>query len=134
MKKSLILCGFVSLMLFNSVQAQTTPSPLEIVQAQLDAYNKQDIEAFARVFSTDVEVFNAMGDTVPSLKGRTAVYERYAALFKKYPKNYSTLTGRVIQGDFVIDHEYVTGRENPTRIVAIYEVKEGFIVRCWFIR
>ncbi len=134
MQKLTILLGFGIFVFIGSAYAQNKLSPLETVQAQLDAYNKQDIEAFSLVFSKDVEVFNSPGDTIPSLKGRAAVYERYSALFKKYPKNYSTLTGRIIQGDYVIDHEYVTGRENPARIVAIYEVKEGFIVRCWFIR
>lgn len=114
--------------------SQVIPSPIEVVQAQLDAYNKQDIKAFAAVFAEDVLVFNKIGDTIPSLTGRVALEKRYGDLFKKYPKNYSTLKGRLIEGDYVIDHEWVTGREQPVNIVAIYEVKEGMIKRCWFIR
>lgn len=115
-------------------QAQNVRTPVETVQAQLDAYNKQDIKAFAGVFAEDVLVFNKVGDTIPSLKGRPAVEKRYGDLFSKYPKNYSTLVGRIIEGDYVIDHELITGREETLKIVAIYEVKNGFISRCWFIR
>jgi hypothetical protein len=116
------------------VQAQNVPSPIEVVQAQLDAYNKQDIKAFAALFAENVKVYNKIGDETPSLTGRPAVEKRYSELFAKYPKNYSTLVGRMIEGDYVIDHEWVTGREKDVKIVAIYEVKEGFITRCWFIR
>jgi hypothetical protein len=114
--------------------AQNVRTPVETVQLQLDAYNKQDIKAFAGVFAENVMVFNKLGDTIPSLEGRKSVEQRYGELFAKYPKNYSTLVGRIVEGDYVIDHELVTGREEPLKIVAIYEVKHGFISRCWFIR
>lgn len=110
------------------------PTPLTIVQTQLDAYNRQDVKAFAAVFAPDVKIYNQIGDSTPSLVGREAVEKRYGDLFKKYPNNYSTLAGRMVQGNFVIDHEVITGREKETRIVAIYEVIEGLIARCWFIR
>jgi hypothetical protein len=44
------------------------------------------------------------------------------------------LIGRMQEGNFVIDHEWITGREKEIKIMAIYEVSEGLIVRCWFIR
>lgn len=138
MKFSFLLHLSLLMMLSTQVGSAQAPAteatPLWVAQAQLDAYNRQDAKAFAALFAPEVEVFNRLGDTIPSLKGRQAVEERYAALFKSYPNNYSTLTGRIVQGNYVIDHEYVTGREKPVEIVAIYEVKEGLITRCWFIR
>jgi hypothetical protein len=133
----ILLVIFMTLMLFLNMETnaqQQPPSPLSVVQAQLDAYNKQDVKAFAAVFALDVKIYNQVGDTIPSLTGRAAVEKRYGDLFKKYPKNYSTLAGRIVQGNYVIDHEVITGREQEARIVAIYEVKQGLIVRCWFIR
>ncbi|MCU0404998.1 MAG: nuclear transport factor 2 family protein [Chitinophagaceae bacterium] len=118
----------------NTDAQNVQPTPLEVVQAQLDAYNKQDVKAFAAVFAPDVKIYNRLGDTIPSLTGREAVEKRYKELFDKYPKNYSTLAGRIVEGNYVIDHEVVTGREQTVRIVAIYEVKDGMISRCWFIR
>jgi hypothetical protein len=129
-----ILSFTILLLLFNMALAQENKSPLSVVQAQLDAYNRQDVDGFVAVFAPDIKIYNQIGDTTASLSGREAVRKRYAELFAKYPKNYSTLAGRMVQGDFVIDHEVITGREKETRIVAIYEVKEGLITRCWFIR
>lgn len=133
MKKWIALIYF-SLCFMNVHAQERVPTPLEVVQAQLDAYNKQDVKAFAAVFAADVEVYNQIGDSIPSLSGRASVEKRYAEIFKKYPKNYSTLTARIVEGAYVIDHELVTGRKQPLRIVAIYEVKSGLIQRCWFIR
>lgn len=133
MKK--ILFFFLLSLSINKVPAQQENlSPLSAVQAQLDAYNKQDINAFVAIFAPDIKIYNQIGDSIPTLVGREALKKKYADLFAKYPKNYSTLAGRIVQGDFVIDHEVISGREKETRIVAIYEVKEGLISRCWFIR
>ena len=33
-------------------------TPREVVQLQLDAYNKEDIEAFLEVFAEDAEAYN----------------------------------------------------------------------------
>lgn len=117
-----------------AISQNKIPTPIEVVQTQLDAYNKQDVKAFSAVFAEDVKVYNKIGDSLPSLIGREAIAKRYGELFATYPENYSTLTGRMVEADFVIDHELITGREQPVRIVAIYEVKGAFISRCWFIR
>lgn len=128
---------FTLLMVISSflieVNAQTM-SPVEVVQKQLDHYNKQDSKAFAAMFAEDVLLFQNLGDSVPTVTGRSALEKRYADIFGKYPKNYSTLLGRMVQGNFVIDHEWITGREKEMRIMAIYEVANGLIKRCWFIR
>ncbi|MEM9051940.1 MAG: nuclear transport factor 2 family protein [Bacteroidota bacterium] len=109
-------------------------SPLEVAQAQLDAYNNQDIDAFANVFSEDAEVYSNIGDTVPSMIGREEIRKRYGSMFESNPENKSTLMGRMVQGNFVFDHEHITGRSDPFDLMAIYEIKDGKIVRCWFAR
>lgn len=110
------------------------PSPLMVVQQQLDAYNRQDVAAFAALFATDAQLFNRLGDSLPSITGRAAIASRYSSLFQQYPQNTSTLLGRMQQGNIVIDQEYITGRDTPLQLTAIYEVKNGFITRCWFIK
>ncbi|MCH2215793.1 MAG: nuclear transport factor 2 family protein [Flavobacteriales bacterium] len=109
-------------------------SPLEVAQTQLDAYNKQDIDAFASVFSENAEVYRNIGDTLPSMVGREEIRKRYGAMFESNPENKSTLMGRMVQGNFVFDHEYITGRSEPFEIMAIYEIEKGKIIRCWFAR
>jgi putative hydrolase of HD superfamily len=113
--------------------AQDT-SPLAVVQQQLDTYNAQDIDGFAALFAEDAEIFMNIGDTEPALKGRDAIHASYGRIFRENPRNKSTLMGRMVQGNFVFDHEWITGRDSEFRIVAIYEVKSGLIARAWFVR
>ena len=87
-------------------------SPIEVLQKQLDTYNAQDIDGFANVFAEDAMVYMNIGDTEPSMRGRAEIKERYAAMFEKSPENKSTLMGRMVQGNFVFDHEWITGRDN----------------------
>lgn len=126
---SLLICTVFA---FHSSHAQ--PTPVEVAQAQLDAYNAQDIDAFAAVFAEGAEVFMNLGDTVPSMRGRAEIHRRYGKMFADHPNNKSTLIGRMVQGRFVFDHEYITGRDQPLQIMAIYEVEDGMILRCWFVR
>ena len=131
MKK--IICIVLVCASFLAGRAQQI-EPLAVVQKQLDTYNAQDIDAFAAVFSENAEIFMNIGDKEPSMKGRNEIHERYGKMFEENPENKSTLKGRMIQGNFVFDHEHITGRNGAFEIVAIYEVKEGMIVRAWFVR
>ena len=75
-----------------------------------------------------------LGDSIPAMVGRKAIHEGYGAMFKAHPDNKSTLIGRMVQGNVVFDHEWITGRDQEFKIVAIYEVQDGLIRRCWFVR
>ena len=112
----------------------STTAPVAVAQAQLDAYNALDIDAFAAVFAEDAKVYMNLGDTIPAMQGRAEIHKRYGAMFEAYPDNKSTLIGRMVQGNFVFDHEYITGRDEPLQIMAIYEIENGLIARCWFVR
>jgi hypothetical protein len=133
MMKSLFLAIAGCFSLIGPIQAQYH-DPLTVVQRQLDTYNNQDIDGFAAVFHEDAEVFFNLGDSLPSMKGREEIKERYGQMFRENPNNKSTLMGRMVQGNFVFDHELITGRKEPLKIMAIYEVEEGMIRRCWFVR
>jgi hypothetical protein len=121
------------IMVSHSVLAQYS-SPVAVVQRQLDTYNAQDIDGFTSLFAENAEIFRNIGDVEPAMKGREAIHAGYGRIFKENPKNKSTLMGRMVQGNFVFDHEWITGRDNEFKIVAIYEVKEGLITRAWFVR
>jgi hypothetical protein len=111
-------------------------TPREIVQLQLDAYNKGDIEAFLEVFAEDAEAYN-YGDAEPFIKGKTNFKMTYRELFQSSPNLHSLVTSRQILGQTVIDYEYITGRSNseqPVLIIAIYKIEDHKIVRCDFIR
>ncbi len=124
-----------TLLVYAGIAQEIEPkSPLEVVQEQLDTYNAQDIDGFANVFAEDAEVFINLGDSSATFVGREEIRKRYGEMFRENPTNKSTLMGRMVHGNFVIDHEYITGRSNPFKLMAIYEVRNGFIQRCWFAR
>lgn len=107
--------------------------PAACAQAQLDAYNAGDAEAFAACFADEVDVYR-LPETSPSLTGRGALRESYAALFAAAPTLRAVATKRLVQGDYVIDQEAVTDHpRGVTRAVAIYQVADGLIRRVWFL-
>ncbi len=122
---------FFAVIITFGMQAQT---PVEVVQAQLDAYNAQDVYAFADLFAEDAVIFMNINDESPSLLGRDAIQEFYGDMFSAFPNNRSDIMSRTVQGNFVFDHEHITGRANPVKLMAIYEVVNGLIVRAWFAR
>lgn len=126
----LTLCSFV--LVTSLIKAQETT--LDIVQQQLDTYNEQDVDGFASLFAENAQVFMALNEADPTMNGREEIRARYGKMFAENPKNKSTLMGRMVQGNYVFDHELISGRKDTFKIMAIYEVKDGFIQRCWFIK
>lgn len=109
-------------------------TPEQIVQEQLDFYNKQDVAGFASTYTDDVQLMNhPSGDVFVS--DQEELKERYAKMFQANPENHAALKNRIVFGDFVIDLEEVSGRDNrePFQAVAIYQVKEGLISKVWFL-
>lgn len=105
-----------------------------IVQAQLDAYNAKDLQAFIACYAEDVKVYRFPSMTL-SMSGRAEMAERYGKNRFNLEHLHAELTGRMVHGCRVIDHEYVTasGRE-PVRAVAIYDVNaDGLIQTVWFV-
>ncbi|MBM7661930.1 hypothetical protein JOC85_002737 [Bacillus mesophilus] len=108
--------------------------PEELAQKQLDAYNKQDIEAFISVYSEDVLVREFPSNKV-MLSGMEEFKNRYAQLFINNPNQHAALNSRIVKDHIVIDHEHVTGRANgiEAEAVAIYEIVNDKIKHVWFV-
>ena len=109
-------------------------TPESVVQQQLDRYNAHDIDGFLATYSDDVEVFDLPGANKPRLQGKEAARQRYSALFARLPKLNCRSAQRVVQGEFVIDHEICsTGMDRrPLQAAAIYQVTNEKIRRVWF--
>jgi len=114
--------------------APASKSAARVVQDQLDAYNVQDLDAFAATYSDDVEVAVASTGQV-RLKGRQALREWYGEMFRKFPKCYCRIAERRTEGErVVLDHEIITGRgpdkPDPWDVGWVrYEVEGGLIRR-----
>jgi DNA phosphorothioation-dependent restriction protein DptG len=85
------------------------------VQAQLDAYNAHDVDAFAACYATDVKIFDATGALV--MEGLDALRARYGMLFAASPQLHAEVTQRTRIGTaaawYVVDTERVSGRQEP---------------------
>lgn len=107
----------------------------QIAQAQLDAYNAQDLDAYCAFFTDDVVVADVGGEV--NLNGNAAYRERYAGAFAKFPKNRADLLGRIVLGATVIDHERVDRGDGVTPtfdVAAIYTFRGDKIARVDFAK
>jgi uncharacterized protein (TIGR02246 family) len=106
----------------------------DLVDAQLDAYNAQDLDAFCRFYADDA-VLAAYGEA-PHTVGLEAIRERHAKLFAEFPQNKAARTNRMVVGSVVVDHEDVArgpGVE-PFQVLAIYTLAGGKIARVDFVK
>lgn len=103
------------------------------VEAQLAAYNAQDVDAFVACFAEDVVIEDGAGKVIST--GRATMRENYARMFATYPQNRAEILHRIVQGQYVVDHERITGRApEPYFAVAIYRVEAGLIRHVRFLR
>lgn len=113
-----------------------TAAPVTLVQAQLEAYNAHDIEAFARCFAEDVHGWR-LGEAEPFLRSRADLVARYGPLFAERQALHARVVHRVVYATFVTDEEEVEGLDPDgglVRATAIYEVDATHIRRVWFVR
>lgn len=134
MKTLKALLIILLLIICTSVVRAQISDPQVSAQGQLDAYNKQDIDAFLSWYSDDVEVYNFPDELL--YKGKDKMRERYSNAWKQNPEQRVIVTDRLISGNTVIDREHVTGRANGIEnyVIAIYKVDKGLINKVWFIR
>ena len=105
-----------------------------VAQAQLDAYNAQDVDALCQHFADDMAVADLNAE--PNLRGVTAFRERHVGLFAQFPQNRAELLSRVEIGNRVIDHERVFRAPDatPFEVAAIYTFAGDKIARVDFVK
>ena len=132
MRKTLIF--FLLIILSSSILWAQDIDARTAAQGQLEAYNRQDIEAFLIWYSDDVEVYNFPDELI--YKGKVKMRERYSNVWKQNPNQKASVTNRMVNGNTVIDKEHVTGRNNGIEndVIAIYKIENGKISRVYFIR
>lgn len=105
-------------------------TPEMLVQRQLNAYNARNIDAFLATYSDNVELYNfpdsAMG------KGKEMMRSVYGNMFKNVKYLHCEIVDRIKLNNTIIDHERVKFDDKVVEAVAIYEVKDGKIVKVTF--
>lgn len=109
-------------------------SPEAVVDVQIAAYNEGDVEAFIDTFAPDIKTY-AHPNTL-QISGIEDLKNAYAGYFKAHPELHAEVTGKIIQGNFAIYREFVTGvvGEDNFFATAIYEVRKGKIQNIWFLQ
>jgi hypothetical protein len=106
--------------------------PEKLVQEQVDAYNRHDLEAFLKTYSPEIKLYEFPDKELSS--GLEPMRETYGKLFKKNPDLKAKIVGRIVQGDHVIYQEELSGIPSPFTAVASYRVKDGKITAVWFLK
>jgi hypothetical protein len=107
-------------------------SPVALVQQQVAAYNARSVEAFLAPYADSVKIYLFPAKLMST--GKEAMRRTYAKLFSSAPKLHCEITGRLVQGNTVIDNEHVTGLgEKPMDGIAIYKIEAGKIAKVYFM-
>ncbi len=107
-------------------------NPVDVVQAQLDAYNNRDINAFLATYSDGIQLFDYPG--IKAGEGQEQMRKMYQGFFENTPDLNCEIKKRIVIGNKVIDEEYLTINGQNYSAVAIYEVENDKIARVTFIQ
>jgi hypothetical protein len=107
-------------------------SPVELADQQLAAYNAHNLEAFLAPYADDVEIYDLSTNQL-HVKGKEAMRNHYSFLSSKEVLH-CNLINRIVDGNFVIDHEEIVTGTGKFYGIAIYEVKGRKIIKVWFPR
>jgi len=105
-------------------------APRDIVDRQLAAYNRGDLDEFVACYAGDARVVQPDGSLLAS--GHDEIRARYGELFDLSPDLRAEIRNRIEVGSTVIDEEYLTGfvlPGMPTEIHAAvaYRVSDDLI-------
>jgi hypothetical protein len=125
---ALFACGCA----MTPVQPDVDPdAPAAVVQRQLDAYNRHDLDGFMATYRDDAKVWR-MPATAPTLDGAAAIRAFYRDSRFNLPALHAQLLARTVVGRKVADHERVTGlKPQSSEALAVYEVIDGRIANVW---
>src|SRR4051812_32227874 len=101
--QALVIVGLLAVPGRGQEAKSVTPSPEQVVQGQVDAYNRHDIEAFLKTYAPEIKLYEFPDKELSS--GLAVMREKYGKLFESEPDRKVVIAKRIIQGDCVIDHE-----------------------------
>ena len=136
MQKYKVLILFIILFSTISQSKAQEMTPEQVVQKQLETYNKRDINGFMSLIAEDVTFYNFSDGNI-TMSGASACKEFYSNLFEASPSLHSTVLQRIIFGNKIIDYEHITGRngnEGIVELILIYEVEKEKIIKVTVLR
>ncbi len=117
--------------------ALLAPSPEDVVQRQLVAYNARDVAAFAATYAEDVAIVRLPEGSPGAFNGQERLKQVYGKAFQERADLGVKIEKRIVQGPFVVDQETFVHRWDPAQrrpaATAVYQVENGLIRRVWFL-
>ncbi len=115
----------------------TDPLVLQLSRAQLDAYNRADVEAFCACYHEDVVVLGE--DGAVTLRGIDAFRTRYAGMFAAHDEVHAEVDARILLSPHVVEHETwarrdrATGARSRGEVLVRYTERDGRIAIVAFL-
>lgn len=102
-------------------------TPEDVVNKQLEYYNKCDIDGFCSTYADDIKITDDNDKVV--VDGLEALHKLYAKLFIDNPNQMAIIYKRITVADRVIDEEHIVGRFDgiKRRAIAMYRIHSGLI-------
>ena len=107
------------------------PSPAQVVEATVTAYNAHDLDAYLALFTPEA-TFGQLGGRV-LLDSRESMRGFYSQFFAARPSVRCESIERAAVGPFVLDRQVVSGEGQPAlEAVLLHEVRGGLITCIWY--
>lgn len=136
MKPLLLVLAFV-LGPLAALRAADSPE-IAVVRAQVAAFNRHDGDALAALLAPEVKWLSVDGDKLSvEGDGREAMRTWLIGYFKSFPDVHSEMADLTQTGAFVSYRERASwtakdGKPRAQQAIAVYEVRDGLIVRVWY--
>ena len=109
--------------------------PETVVQAQVEAYNRHDLDGFVACYADNAMIVDLAGKQ-PPVKTAAELKTAYGFL-ARVPKEFRVeILKRTVNGPVVVDLERIHGlpkdRPAPPNALVVYEVRDGKILHVWF--
>jgi hypothetical protein len=104
--------------------------PTKVIDRQIDAYNRRDVEGFVGCYAIDAHIYGPDGLLLAA--GHDGLRAHYGPAFVGQPNVRARVTNRIAVGTVVVDHELVTGfvtdgLPSEVNAVLVYRVADGLI-------
>ena len=133
--KTTLLATLIALGTLDQASAQPRDTlPARVAERQIELFNRRDLDGFMALYAEDAEVLQLPSGR-PVLQGKAAIRAHYAPMFSgpRLPK--IRVAPRVVDGWFVLDHEYWHDEPGERdHAVWMYEIRGGLIRRAWTVK
>jgi len=101
-------------------------NPLDVFQAQVDAFNDHDVEAFVSTYAADAVVTSTVSEP---LVGHDAMRAHYTKRLANPALRCDVVTTSLFGDRWLVAHELVRDGSATTEVIATFEVIDGRIAR-----